>query len=94
VVLQVERIVLRSRYVDITLRGGASPEGQGTVDPSSLAPNMLHLPWTSTGASTRKGIAWKPSVQANLDPVTSDILLTAIARARLWMNDLTEGRCD
>ena len=42
--------------------------------------------------SARKGIAWKPSAQANLDPATSDILLTAIARARAWMNDLSEGR--
>src|ERR1700681_2621219 len=33
-----------------------------------------------------------PSAQANLDPATSDILLTAIARARSWMNDLIEGR--
>jgi hypothetical protein len=45
-----------------------------------------------TGASARKGIAWKPSAQANLDPARSDILLTAIARARSWMNDLSEGR--
>jgi hypothetical protein len=50
------------------------------------------LPWTPTSAVARKGIAWKPSVQANLDPATSDVLLTAIARARSWMNDLVEGR--
>ena len=92
VALHVERIVLRSRHIDITLRGSASPEGQGTTDASSLAPSTLHLPWTSTNASARKGIAWKPSAQANLDPATSDLLLTAIARARSWMNDLNEGR--
>jgi site-specific DNA recombinase len=92
VALQVERIVLRSRQIDITLRGNASPEGQGTADASSLAPSTLRLPWTPTSASARKGIVWKPSAQANLDPATSDVLLTAIARARSWMNDLTEGR--
>ena len=70
----------------------AGPEGQGTADASSLAPSTPHLPWTPTSASARKGIAWKPSAQANLDPATSGILLTAIARARSWMNDLTEGR--
>ena len=64
VALRVERIVLRSRHIDVTLRGRASAEGQGTVDPSSLAPSMLHLPWTPTSASARKGIAWKPSAQA------------------------------
>ena len=87
VALQVERIVLRSRHIEITLRGGASPEGEGTADPGSLAPSTLRC-----RASGRKGIAWKPSAQANLDPATSDLLLTAIARARSWMNDLTEGR--
>ena len=90
VALHVARIVLRSRHIDITLRGGASPEGQ--ADPSSLAPSTLHLPWTPTSAWARKGITWKPSAQANLDPATRAILLTAIARARAWMNDLSEGR--
>ena len=90
--LHVERIVLRSRRIDITLGAGASPEGQGTADPGSLVSTTLHLPWTSTSASARKGIAWKPSAQSNLDPATSDLLLTAIARARSWMNDLFEGR--
>ena len=92
VALHVERIVLRSRHIDITLRGSASPERQGTADAGSLALITLHLPWTPTSASAGKGIAWKPSAQANLDPATSDLLLTAIARARSWMNDLREGR--
>jgi hypothetical protein len=70
VALHVGGIVLRSRYIDITLRSRASPEGQGAADPSSLASITLHLPWTPTSASARKGIAWKPSAQSNLDPAT------------------------
>jgi ABC-type glutathione transport system ATPase component len=89
---RVERIVLRSRHVDITLRGSAFPEGQGTVDASSPVPSTLHLPWMPTSASARKGITWKPSAQTNLDPAASEALLIAIARARSWMNDLTNGR--
>jgi hypothetical protein len=65
VALQVERIVLRSRHIDITLRGSAFPEGQGTADASSPALGTLHLPWTPTNASARKGIVWKPSAQAD-----------------------------
>ena len=37
VALQVERIVLRSRHIDITLRGGTLGEGQGREDERSLA---------------------------------------------------------
>ena len=92
VALKVERIVLRSRHIDMTLRGGVSPEGQGPVDASLRAPITLHLPWTPTSASARKGIVWKPSAQTNLDPATSEVLLIAIARARSWMADLVEGR--
>jgi site-specific DNA recombinase len=84
--------VLRSRHIDMTLRGSASPEGQGTEDTGSPAPITMQLPWTPTCVLARKGIVWKPSAQANLDPAMSNILLTAIARARSWMNDLTEGR--
>ena len=92
ITLHVERIVLRSRYVEITLRGSSSPEGQGTGDASPLVPKTLQLPWTPTSASARKGIAWKPSAQTNLGPAASEMLLIAIARARSWMNDLSEGR--
>jgi hypothetical protein len=81
-----------TRDISTSLRGSASPEGQGTADASSLVPSTLHLPWTPTSPSARKGIAWKPSAQANLDPARSDTLLTAVARARSWMNDLSEGR--
>jgi hypothetical protein len=89
---RVERIVLRSRHVDVELRGRASTEGQGTADPSSLVSNSLQVPWMPINGLAQKGIAWKPSGQANLDPAISAILLTAIARARSWMSDLMEGR--
>jgi DNA invertase Pin-like site-specific DNA recombinase len=94
VALKVERIVLLSRHIDMTLRDGVSPEEQGPAEASSRAPITLQLPWTPTSAWARKGIAWKPSAQANLDPATSEVLLTAIARARSWMNDLSEGRAN
>jgi hypothetical protein len=52
------------------------------------------LPWTPTNASAQKGIAWKPSAKSNLDPETIETLLTAIAKARAWMNDIAEGRVE
>ncbi len=98
----VDRIVLRTRHIDITLRAGASDShadrleagGQGTPDEPASAPTLLRLPWTPTSASARKGIAWRPSAKSNLDPQTIETLLTAIAKARCWMNDLAEGRVE
>jgi hypothetical protein len=105
VALHVERIVLRARHVDITLRIGASDsqardtdvfdgEGAGALDQSAPAPILLQLPWTPTNASAQKGIAWRPSAKSNLDPQTIETLLTAIAKARAWMNDIAEGRVE
>jgi site-specific DNA recombinase len=101
--LHVERIVLRARHIDITLRAGASEHHQAFADPSETdeqdgpiqgapTPIVLQLPWTPTNASTRKGIAWKPSTTPNVDAETIETLLTAIAKARAWMSDLAEGR--
>jgi site-specific DNA recombinase len=73
-------------------RSGSSTGGQGTADPSSLVPSTLQAPWIPTNRLARKGIACKPSAQANLDPTMSAILLTAIARAHSWISDLMEGR--
>jgi site-specific DNA recombinase len=65
-----------------------SPQTQS----NELSLTLLQLPWTPTSASARKGIAWKPSAKANLDPETIETLLTAIAKARSWMDDLADGR--
>jgi site-specific DNA recombinase len=103
VALHVERIALWAKQIDITLRAPAPDaqheranpldvEGEVDRDRPASATTLLQLPWTPTSASARKGIAWKPSAKANLDPETIENLLTAIAKACSWMNDLAEGR--
>jgi site-specific DNA recombinase len=103
VALHVERIVLRAKHIDITLRATTPQPKQAGVDALDVEDEvdrdhptppttLLQLPWTPTSASARKGIAWKPSAKANLDPETIETLLTAIAKARSWMDDLAEGR--
>ena len=68
-----------------------APEGQGELNNGVAEPTMLRLPWMRANAA-RKGIAWKPSTQANLDPAAIDALLTAIGKSRAWVDDLVEGR--
>ena len=65
------------------------PEGGPEIVPAS---KTIQIPWMPTTARARKGIAWAPSVGLSLDPTDRDTLLTAIAKARLWMSDLVEGR--
>jgi hypothetical protein len=102
VALHVERIVLHPRHIALTLRVATSvaapvpasapePQGQGSAAQSSTT-TVLQLPWTPANTIARQGIAWEPSAQGNLNPATGEVLLTAIARARLWMNDLINGK--
>jgi len=111
VALHLERIVLRPRTIDMTLRSSASqaaherehPHGPDEHEATQrqhasdgdkivLASRTIRVPWLPTMAQARKGIAWQPSSKASLDPATRNTLLTAIAKARLWISDLVEGR--
>jgi site-specific DNA recombinase len=106
VALHVERIVLRARHIELTLRAGVSDttpcradafgaQGQGGADETAQPPSdLLQLPWTPMAASARKGIAWTPWASANLDLAAIEALLTAIAKARSWMSDHAEGRIE
>ena len=84
----VARIVLRPRAVEITLsdeRDDASQIAAGGEQQS------ISIPWSPPVARRRKGILHWPASH-NLDPRDREALLTAIAKARSWMDDLIDGR--
>lgn len=94
----VARIVLRQRAIEITLRDtrdepvSASPAADAEPPIDSADTNRsIDIPWSPPTARPRKGIVHQPSSRA-LDPRERDALLTAIARARSWMDDLIDGR--
>ena len=107
IALKVERIVLRARCIQVTLREGSvtstAPEFSGNsrdalaaiVD--DKAPKLgewqtINIPWNPTAAKARKGVSWTPSTGTNLDAADRDTLLASIARSRSWMSDLMAGR--
>ena len=56
-------------------------------------PIVLRLPWSvASPSSAVKGVLHAPSTRASLKPETRDTLLTAIAKARSWIEDIVEGR--
>jgi site-specific DNA recombinase len=87
----VARIVLRPRSVEITL----SDERDDRDDASQIAAGgeqqFMSVPWSPPVARRRKGIIHRPASH-DLDPRAREALLTAIAKARSWMNDLIDGR--
>jgi hypothetical protein len=54
----------------------------------------IRVPWEPATMPARKGVAWKPSDRPELDSATQQKVLTAIARARSWIDDLIEGRVE
>ena len=58
---------------------------------SADAKRSISIPWTPSVARRRKGVVHRPA-SAGLDPRDRDALLTAIAKARSWMDDLLEQR--
>jgi DNA invertase Pin-like site-specific DNA recombinase len=84
----VARIVLRPRAVEITLsdeRDDASQTAAGGEQQS------ISIPWSPPVARRRKGVVHRPASH-DLDPRDREALLTAIAKARSWMDDLIDGR--
>jgi hypothetical protein len=51
---------------------------------------VVRLPWTKQPSTAVKGAIQKASV-THTDPRARENLLTAIGKAMLWMQDLTEG---
>lgn len=58
---------------------------------SADAKRSISIPWSPSVARRRKGVVHLPASH-DLDPRDRDALLTAIAKARSWMDDLIDGR--
>jgi site-specific DNA recombinase len=50
------------------------------------------LPWAAPSFAAVKGIVHAPSANPTLKPESRDALLTAIAKARSWIEDIRLGR--
>src|SRR3954452_3759730 len=59
-------------------------------DGNDRPPLALLLPWATQSFVAVKGIVHTPSASPTLKPETRDALLMAIAKARAWIDDLTE----
>jgi len=58
---------------------------------NSLTP--ITLPWTAPRFAAVKGILHEPGEQPAMKPESRDALLTAIAKARKWIDDIRLGHC-
>jgi hypothetical protein len=87
----VARIILRPRAIEITLRDESDELGDAEAFAIGGDKQSVSVPWSPSVARRRKGVIHLPAAQ-DLDPRDRDALLTAIAKAKSWMDDLIDGR--
>jgi DNA invertase Pin-like site-specific DNA recombinase len=92
---QVEQIIVMDQMVEIHLIGEAgceSAERSSAPPPSKHGPVGVISVARSMIPMTVKGILQSPSPSPAMPANERDVLLTAIAKARAWIDDIVEGR--
>jgi site-specific DNA recombinase len=79
----VERIIVTARAIQIFLVH--EPSSSQTVP-------VINIPWTPAKMALAKGVIDSPPANRPTNVGNQDALLLAIAKARAWIADLTEGR--
>ena len=80
----VERIIVSARAIQIYLVRDANAK-------EKAAP-VIAIPWTPAKTTLTKGVIDPPPANRPTNVGNRDALLLAIAKARAWIADLTEGR--
>ena len=95
---QVRRITLHPDTIEIAVGDGEDSQGQCAADDPHIDPaassggQTLTVTWAGTRNNGPRGLTAQSFGSPSMDPRTRDVLLTAIAKARGWIADLTEGR--
>ncbi len=94
----VARVMVKPQTLDICFIPASETSAQAE-NPSlpDLAPNLhpettIALPWTAPSFAAKKGILYEPSTKLTMKPENRDALLTAIGKARAWIDDIRLGR--
>jgi site-specific DNA recombinase len=86
----VERVTIKPREVEISFipRSGVAAASSSEMARAAGTPIKIILPWAAPSFPAPKGIVHAPSASASMKPETRDALLTAIAKARSWIDGL------
>jgi site-specific DNA recombinase len=91
----VDRIVVRSDTIEVWW-SDSDRENEASVasyasDSGNKSPVTI-LRWTPSKLKATKGITHVPGERSTMEPETREALLAAIAKARVWIDDLVTGR--
>ena len=95
---QLDRVVAKTQAIEIHLASstdrldGTSVDKTGNPEASDVPQTIISAPWSTAPFAEVKGILHSPSSRRTLSLESRDVLLCAIAKARIWIDDLVEGR--
>ena len=94
----LERVTLTPNHLELRLRQSLeateadNPGNNGSSTPRIANVTTMTVPWTSPVPPAVKGIIRVPAHNTPMTPSRRDTLLIAIAKARSWVDELTNGR--
>ncbi len=94
----LERVTLSPNHLELRLRQSVDaaqshdPANNDSSGPPIASVTTIAVPWTSPVPATVKGIIHVPAHNTPMPPSRRDALLTAIAKARNWADELAHGR--
>jgi hypothetical protein len=93
----VARVIIKPEALEVCLHpaSGARQVDDSALDnpAAGITLTTITLPWTAPSFAAVKGILHEPGEQPVLKPVSRDALLTAITKARGWIDDIRLGHC-
>jgi DNA invertase Pin-like site-specific DNA recombinase len=95
----VKRITLTPNHIKLQMRPSSDaagavtvPEEAGRNTTGNLRVATITIPWTGPIPAAVKGIVHVPAHSTPIKPFRRETLLTAIAKARQWVDDVAQGR--
>jgi hypothetical protein len=94
----VARVVVRPTAIEVQLAEikadpmAADEHSSDDIDPVPNKPLVLTVPWSVANFTTVKGILHAPAQTKSMKAEQREALLSAIAKARRWIDDLMQGR--
>ena len=95
----LERLTLDPKHIRLQLRQNIdaadprnAPDDASQSPANPIASGAITIPWTSPMPAAVRGIIHVPAHNTPMKPSRREALLSAIAKARNWVDDLAHGR--
>jgi site-specific DNA recombinase len=94
---RLERVIIKSYAIEIHVANAERLEGMrrdtaGDCETDDPPQTTITVPWSAATFAEVKGIIHSPSPRSTMSLDTRELLLSAIAKARTWIDDVVDGR--